>query len=68
METAREADGEHPGHRTQANEEAGSFVQHVGQDMDERKKTAISNEGACHDGEVTMEHKREEMNGKQNEN
>ena len=37
---------------------------HVGHDMDERNKTAISNEEACHEGEVTMEHKREETNGK----
>ena len=36
--------------------------------MDERKKTAISNEEGCHEGEVTMEHKREETNGKQTEN
>ena len=36
--------------------------------MDEGEKTAISNEGACHEGEVTMERKREEMNGKQTEN
>ena len=35
--------------------------------MDERKKTATSNEEACHEGEVTMEDKREETNGKQTE-
>ena len=64
----READEEHPGHRTQANEEAGSIVLHVEQDMDERKKTAISNEEACREGEVMMEHKREETNEKQTEN
>ena len=58
----------HPGHRTQANEEAGSVVLHVGHDMDGRKKTAISDEEACHEGEVTMEYKREETNGKQTEN
>ena len=41
---------------------------HVGHNMDKRKKTAISNEEACREGEVTMEHKREETNGKQTEN
>ena len=56
------------GHRTQANVEAGSIVLHVGHDMDERMKTAISNDEACHEGEVTMEHKREETTGKQTEN
>ena len=64
----RETDEEHPGHRTQANDEAGSIVLHVGHDMDERKKTAISNEEASHEGAVTVEHKREETNGKQTEN
>ena len=68
MEKVRETDEEHLGHRTQANEEAGSIVLHVGHDMDERKKTAISTDEACHEGEVTMEHKREETNGKQTEN
>ena len=52
----READEEHPGHRTQANEEACSIVLNVGHDMDERKTTAISIEEACHEGEATMEH------------
>ena len=66
METARETDEEHPGHRT-ANEEAGSIVLHVGHDMDDRKKTAISNEETCREGEATMEYKREETNGKQTE-
>ena len=61
METVREASEEHPGHRTQANED-------VGHDVDERKTTAISNEEDCHEGEATMEHKREETNGKQTEN
>ena len=55
------------GHRT-ANEEAGSIVLHVGYDMDERKKTAISNEEACREGEATLEYNREETNGKQTEN
>ena len=60
--TVREADEEHPGHRT-ANEEAGLIVLRVEQDMDERKKTAISNEGACREeGEVMTEQKREETN------
>ena len=67
VETARETDEEHPGHRT-ANEEAGSIVLHVGHDMDERKKTAISNEENCSEGEATMEYRREETNGKQTEN
>ena len=67
METARETDEEHPGHRT-ANEEVGSIVLHVGHDMDERKKTAISNEEACREGEATLEYKREETNGMQTEN
>ena len=40
---------------------------HVGHDMDERKKTAISNEETCREGEATMEYKREETNGKQTE-
>ena len=57
VETVREADEEHLGHRTRANEEAGSIVLYAGHDMDEREKTAISNEEACHEGEVTMEHK-----------
>ena len=63
METVREADEEHPGHRTQANEEAGSIVLHVGHDMDERKTTAISNEEACHEARPrwsTSEKKRTE--------
>ena len=68
METVREADEEHPGHRTQTKEEAGSIVLHVGHGVDERKTTAISNEEACHEDEATMEHKREETNGKQTEN
>ena len=37
METARETDEEHPGHRT-ANEEAGSIVLRVGHDMNEKEK------------------------------
>ena len=41
VETVREADEEHLGHRTQANEEAGSIVLHVGNDMDEKEKTDI---------------------------
>ena len=56
VETVREADEEHPGHRTQANEEAGSIVLQVGNDMNERKTTAISNEEACHEREATMKH------------
>ena len=36
--------------------------------MRERVKTAISNAEACHEGEVMMEHKREETNEKQTEN
>ena len=68
METVSEADEEHSGHRTQANEEAGSIVLNVGQDMDERKTTAISVDEACHEGEATMERKREETNGKLTEN
>ena len=63
MATVREADKEHPGHRTQANEEAGSLVLHVEQDMDERKKNVISNEEVCREGEVMMEHKRDKPNG-----
>ena len=39
VETVREADEEHPGHRTQANEEAGSIVLHAGNDMDEKVMT-----------------------------
>ena len=56
VETVREADEAHSGHRTQAIEEAGSIVLHVGHDMNGRKTTAISNEEACHEGEATMEH------------
>ena len=68
VETVREADEEQPGHRTQANKEAGSIVLHVGNDMDEKEKTAISSDAVCHEGEVTMEHKREETNGEQTDN
>ena len=57
-----------PGHRTQANEEAGSVLLHVGNDMDENEKTVISSEAVCREGEVAMERKREETNGKQTEN
>ena len=34
--TVREADEEHPGHRTQPNEESGSIVLHVEQGLGER--------------------------------
>ena len=66
--TVREADEEHTGHRAQANQEAGSIVLHVGNDTDEKEKTAISSEAVCHEGEVAMEHKREETNGEQTDN
>ena len=36
--------------------------------MDERMKTAISNEETCREGEATMEYKREDANGEQTEN
>ena len=36
--------------------------------MNENEKTAISSEAVCHEGEVTMEHKREETNGEQTDN
>ena len=65
METVREADEEHLGHRTQAN---GSFVFHAGNDMDEKEKIAISSEAVCHEGKIAMEHKRQETNGEQTEN
>ena len=38
-ETVREADEEFPEHCTQTNEEAGSIVLHVGNDMDEKEQT-----------------------------
>ena len=33
--------------------------------MDKKEKTAISSEAVFHEGEVAMEHKREETNGEQ---
>ena len=64
----READEEHLGHRTQANEEAGSIVLPAGNDMDEKEKTAVTSEAVCHEGMIAMEHKREEANAEQTEN
>ena len=68
METVREADEERPGHRTQANEKAGSIVLHAGNDMDEKEKITISSEAVFHEGKIAMEHNREETNGEQTVN
>ena len=62
VETVREADEDHLGHRTQANEEEGSIVLHAGNDMDEKDKIAISKV------KIAMEYRREETNGEQTEN
>ena len=61
-ETVRAADGEHPGHRTHTNEEAGSIVLHVGYDMDEKEQTDIVSGAVCREEEIVMEYKREEAN------
>ena len=59
METAREADEEHPGHCTQANQEAGSIVFHVGHDVNEKENDRLSG-AVCHEDEIMMEFKQEE--------
>ena len=62
-ETVREADEELPEHRTQTDEEAGSIVLRVGNDMDEKELTDIVSGSVCLEDEVVMENKREEVNG-----
>ena len=56
-ETVREADAEH---RTETDEEAGSIVLHVGNDMVEKEQTDIVSGAVCHEDEIVMEYKREE--------
>ena len=48
------------GRRSRANEEAGSIVLHVGHVK--HMTSVISNDETCHEGEATMEHKREGTN------
>ena len=67
-ETAREADEEHLGHRTQMNDEAGSFVLYVGNDMDEKEQTDTVSGAVYHEDEIVAEHIREETNGEQTGN
>ena len=49
METVKEADEEHPGHRTQANEEAGSIVLQVGHDTNEKEKNDTLSGAVCYE-------------------
>ena len=62
MEMVREADEEHPGHRTQANEEAGSIVSHVGHDMNEKEKNDRLSGAVRYEDEIMVEFKKEETN------
>ena len=62
-ETVREADEELLEHRTQTDEEAGSVVLRVGNDMDEKELTDIVSGSVCLEDEIVMENKREEVNG-----
>ena len=62
-ETVRETDEELPEHGTQTDEEAGSIVLHVGNDMDDKEQTDTVSGAACHEDEIVMEYNREEANG-----
>ena len=57
VETVREADEEHPGHRTQPNEEAGSIVLNVGHDMNVKENNDRLSGAVCY-----QEFKQEETN------
>ena len=63
VETVKEAEEEHPGHRTQANEEAGSsIVLQVGHDTNEKEKNDRLSGAVCYEDEIMMELKQEETN------